>query len=49
VGVVTMSGHAWGMDQRATAGTCSLSRTVQSLYLRGEMLSTQPHSIDPFF
>jgi hypothetical protein len=33
VGVVTMLGHAWGMDQRTTAGTCGLSRTVQSRYL----------------
>jgi hypothetical protein len=49
VGVVTMLGHAWGMDQRTTAGTCGLSRTVQSRYLRGEMLSTQPLSIDSFF
>jgi hypothetical protein len=49
VGVVTMLGHAWGRDQRTTAGTCGLSWTVQSRYLRGEVLSTQPLSIDWFF
>jgi hypothetical protein len=48
VGIVTMLGHAWGMDQRTTAGTCGLCRTVQSRYLRGEMLSTQPLSIYSF-
>ena len=42
-------GHAWGMDQRTTAGAWGLSRTVQSRYLCGEMLSTQPLSIDSFF
>jgi hypothetical protein len=44
-----MLGHAWGMDQRTTAGAWGLYRTVQSRYLRGEMLSTQPLSIDSFF
>jgi hypothetical protein len=31
-------GHAWGMDQRTTAGTSGLSRIPRACDLRGEML-----------
>jgi len=31
-------GHAWGMDQRITAGTSGLFRTHKSCYLPAEML-----------